>query len=154
MNLLQNMYFIQIQFERRYISVQFFLILQKLCSITRKKSGNDNCNRNEACIDKPIKWPSGKRISFDFHEETEAAMNQQINVELMAFYYYLSMVNVVFLSFSCKIDCHYFKSQFNSFHVFIFISLYRLHILVEQTSLCLAVNHFSYKCIMRSMSMP
>ncbi|XP_039302815.1 ferritin, heavy subunit [Solenopsis invicta] len=60
-------------------------------SITRKKSGNDNCNRNEACIDKPIKWPSGKRISFDFHEETEAAMNQQINVELMAFYYYLSM---------------------------------------------------------------
>jgi len=43
------------------------------------------------CIDKPTKWPSEKRINFDFHEETEAAMNEQINIELTAFYYYLSM---------------------------------------------------------------
>ncbi|XP_071562747.1 soma ferritin-like, partial [Temnothorax nylanderi] len=60
-------------------------------SSTRKKSGSGDFHRADACIDKPIKWPSGKRISFDFHEETEAAMNEQINVELMAFYYYLSM---------------------------------------------------------------
>ncbi|XP_011878104.1 PREDICTED: ferritin, heavy subunit-like [Vollenhovia emeryi] len=60
-------------------------------SSTRKNSGSDDCGRADACIDKPIKWPSGKRTNFDFHEETEAAMNEQINVELMAFYYYLSM---------------------------------------------------------------
>nr|XP_012222244.1 PREDICTED: ferritin, heavy subunit-like [Linepithema humile] len=38
-----------------------------------------------------MKWPSGKRSNFDFHNETETAMNDQINVELKAFYYYLSM---------------------------------------------------------------
>ncbi|XP_011690350.1 PREDICTED: ferritin, heavy subunit-like [Wasmannia auropunctata] len=59
---------------------------------TRKKSGSSDCGQaDEVCTDKPIKWPSGNRISFDFHEETEAAMNKQINVELTAFYYYLSM---------------------------------------------------------------
>ncbi|XP_012542821.2 soma ferritin [Monomorium pharaonis] len=60
-------------------------------TITRKKSRDSNCNREEVCIDKPMKWPSGKRAKFDFHEEIEAVMNEQINVELMAFYYYLSM---------------------------------------------------------------
>ncbi|XP_029662051.1 soma ferritin-like [Formica exsecta] len=44
------------------------------------------------CIDKPTKWPSGKRSNFDFHDETEAAFNEQINVELKAFYSYLSML--------------------------------------------------------------
>ncbi|XP_018397668.1 PREDICTED: ferritin, heavy subunit-like [Cyphomyrmex costatus] len=58
-------------------------------SSTQKKSENDDQIR--MCIDKPTKWPSGKRVNFDFHEETEAAINEQINVELMAFYYYLSM---------------------------------------------------------------
>ncbi|XP_012055069.1 PREDICTED: soma ferritin-like [Atta cephalotes] len=43
------------------------------------------------CIDKPTKCSSGKRVNFFFHKETEAAMNEQISVELMAFYYYLSM---------------------------------------------------------------
>ncbi|XP_012288155.1 ferritin, heavy subunit [Orussus abietinus] len=36
-------------------------------------------------------WPSGHRISFQFHPETEAILNEQLNVELKAFYYYLSM---------------------------------------------------------------
>lgn len=49
----------------------------------------------ELCIDKPMKWPSDKRSGFDFHDETEAAMNDQINVELKAFYYYLSMVSII-----------------------------------------------------------
>lgn len=44
------------------------------------------------CIDKPLEWPTGKRAHFKFHEETEAAMNKQINAEFKAFYYYLSMV--------------------------------------------------------------
>ncbi|XP_011306784.1 soma ferritin [Fopius arisanus] len=32
-----------------------------------------------------------KRIQYQFHPETEAALNQQLNVELKASYYYLSM---------------------------------------------------------------
>ncbi|XP_043669485.1 soma ferritin-like [Vespula pensylvanica] len=43
------------------------------------------------CIDKPLEWPTGKRAHFKFHEETEAAMNKQINAEFKAFYYYLSL---------------------------------------------------------------
>lgn len=58
-------------------------------------SKNNKCGRIELCIDKPMAWPSGKRSGFDFHDETEAAMNEQINVELKAFYHYLSMVNIV-----------------------------------------------------------
>ncbi|XP_076641178.1 soma ferritin-like [Halictus rubicundus] len=38
-----------------------------------------------------MKWPSGKPAKFKFHEETEAILNAQINAELKAFYYYLSM---------------------------------------------------------------
>ncbi|XP_019885024.2 ferritin, heavy subunit-like [Camponotus floridanus] len=38
-----------------------------------------------------MKWPNNKRSGFDFHNETEAAINEQINIELKAFYYYLSM---------------------------------------------------------------
>ncbi|CAD1468605.1 unnamed protein product, partial [Heterotrigona itama] len=45
----------------------------------------------EFCIDKPMKWPSGNRANFKFHGETEAILNEQINTELKAFYYYLSM---------------------------------------------------------------
>lgn len=57
---------------------------------------NDDCTEStdELCIDKPMKWPSGRRSNFDFHNETETAMNDQINAELKAFYYYLSMVDI------------------------------------------------------------
>ncbi|XP_018307678.1 soma ferritin-like isoform X1 [Mycetomoellerius zeteki] len=69
---------------------EFYSLTRQLgYSLTRKKSENND--QTEMCIDKPTKWPSGRRANFDFHEETEAAMNEQINVELMAFYYYLSM---------------------------------------------------------------
>ncbi|KAG5333022.1 FRIH protein, partial [Acromyrmex charruanus] len=75
---------------------EFYSLIRQLgYSLTRKKSEN---NQTEVCIDKPTKWPSGKRTNFDFHEETEAAMNEQINTELMAFYYYLSMAeNLYFI---------------------------------------------------------
>ncbi|KOC66888.1 Ferritin heavy chain [Habropoda laboriosa] len=43
------------------------------------------------CIDKPTKWPSGKPANFKLHQVTEAILNEQINAELKAFYYYLSM---------------------------------------------------------------
>ncbi|CAL7936849.1 unnamed protein product [Xylocopa violacea] len=46
---------------------------------------------DDLCIDKPMKWPSGKPANFKFHQETEAILNEQINAELKAFYYYLSM---------------------------------------------------------------
>lgn len=75
---------------------------QKSYSSIRRKSGND-CDRTDVCIDTPTKWPNEKRINFDFHEETEAALNDQINVELMAFYYYLSMVDIIpFSTFKFK----------------------------------------------------
>ncbi|XP_043525813.1 soma ferritin-like [Frieseomelitta varia] len=45
----------------------------------------------EFCINKPMKWPSDDRANFKFHEETEAILNEQINMELKAFYHYLSM---------------------------------------------------------------
>ncbi|XP_076676256.1 ferritin, heavy subunit-like isoform X2 [Andrena cerasifolii] len=38
-----------------------------------------------------MKWPSGKPANFKFNEETESVLNDQINAELKAFYYYLSM---------------------------------------------------------------
>jgi len=60
--------------------------------------GNSDNNEMNFCIDKPMKWPHEKRIHFDFHNETETAMNEQINVELKAFYHYLSMVNAIFLT--------------------------------------------------------
>ena len=57
----------------------------------------------EFCIDKPMKWPSGDRANFKFHEETEAILNEQINMELKTFYHYLSMViqkiNIFILSY-------------------------------------------------------
>ncbi|XP_018343501.1 PREDICTED: soma ferritin-like [Trachymyrmex septentrionalis] len=69
---------------------EFYSLIRQLgYSLIRKKS--ENSNQTEVCIDKPTKWPSGERANFDFHEETEAAMNEQISVELKAFYYYLSM---------------------------------------------------------------
>ncbi|KAH0549162.1 soma ferritin-like [Cotesia glomerata] len=37
------------------------------------------------------KWPSEKRLQFNFHPETETAFNQQIGTEFKAFYNYLSM---------------------------------------------------------------
>ncbi|XP_053973279.1 soma ferritin-like [Hylaeus volcanicus] len=46
---------------------------------------------NGSCINKPMEWPSGNLAKFKFHEETEAILNEQINAELKAFYYYLSM---------------------------------------------------------------
>lgn len=39
-------------------------------------------------------WPNGNPAKFKFHEETEAILNEQINAELKAFYYYLSMVRL------------------------------------------------------------
>ncbi|OAD62516.1 Soma ferritin [Eufriesea mexicana] len=38
-----------------------------------------------------MKWPSGKPTNYKFHQETEDILNVQINAELKAFYYYLSM---------------------------------------------------------------
>ncbi|XP_018307680.1 soma ferritin-like isoform X2 [Mycetomoellerius zeteki] len=65
---------------------EFYSLTRQLgYSLTRKKSENND--QTEMCIDKPTKWPSGRRANFDFHEETEAAMNEQINVELMAAYF-------------------------------------------------------------------
>ncbi|XP_043253542.1 soma ferritin-like [Colletes gigas] len=46
---------------------------------------------NQFCINKPMEWPSGNPAKFKFHEETEAILNEQVNAELKAFYYYLSM---------------------------------------------------------------
>ncbi|XP_019888602.2 ferritin, heavy subunit, partial [Ooceraea biroi] len=57
----------------------------------RKRSESGNRDQVNSCIGKPMKWPSGKKSHFDFHNETESAMNEQINVESKAFYYYLSM---------------------------------------------------------------
>lgn len=57
-----------------------------------KKSESGDYDQTEMCIDKVMKWSNNKRSGFDFHDETEAAMNEQINIELKAFYYYLSMV--------------------------------------------------------------
>ncbi|KAK2587096.1 hypothetical protein KPH14_002862 [Odynerus spinipes] len=58
---------------------------------TRGNSESISLGSNALCIDKPLEWPTGKRTSFKFHAETEAAMNEQINTEFKAFYYYLSM---------------------------------------------------------------
>ncbi|KAL6444490.1 hypothetical protein ACFW04_001965 [Cataglyphis niger] len=68
----------------------FFISSEKLSSSTWKRS---KCgNNNQVCIDKPTKWPmNDERTNFDFHNETEAAFNEQINAELDAFYSYLSM---------------------------------------------------------------
>ncbi|CAK9825876.1 Ferritin, heavy subunit [Anthophora retusa] len=57
-------------------------LLATSCSDKKSKS---------PCIDKPMKWPSGKPANFKFHEETETILNAQISAELKAFYYYLSM---------------------------------------------------------------
>lgn len=73
--------------------MMFFISSQKLSSSTWKRSECDNHNQPEMCVDKPTKWPmNGKRSNFDFHDETETAFNEHINVELDAFYSYLSMV--------------------------------------------------------------
>ncbi|XP_057330632.1 soma ferritin-like [Microplitis mediator] len=52
--------------------------------IYSSKSAND-------CDGEIKKWPTEKRIKFNFHPETETAFNQQINTEFKAFYNYLSM---------------------------------------------------------------
>lgn len=84
-------------FYVRFILIhsQFSISSQKsLNSTSQKSTENADCvPADESCIDKPMKWPSGKRSNFDFHNETETAMNNQINMELKAFYYYLSMVD-------------------------------------------------------------
>ncbi|XP_072755817.1 soma ferritin-like [Anoplolepis gracilipes] len=73
--------------------ILYHRFLQKLLNYsTWNRSESGDCNRTEMCIDKPMKWPkNGKRTNFNFHDETEAIINEQINVELKAFYYYLSM---------------------------------------------------------------
>ncbi|XP_014612406.1 PREDICTED: soma ferritin-like [Polistes canadensis] len=60
-------------------------------TILKENSNKNLLDDNAICIDKPMEWPTGKRSHFKFHEETEAAMNKQINAEFKAFYYYLSM---------------------------------------------------------------
>lgn len=57
-----------------------------------KKSESNDYSLTEMCIDKVMKWQNNKRNDFNFHDETEAAINEQINIKLKAFYYYLSMV--------------------------------------------------------------
>ncbi|XP_076302117.1 soma ferritin-like [Lasioglossum baleicum] len=69
---------------------------KKICNPTifPAKSLSTSCTiktSDEFCIDKPMKWPSGKPANYKFHQETEDILNAQINAELKAFYYYLSM---------------------------------------------------------------
>ncbi|XP_034171970.2 ferritin, heavy subunit-like isoform X1 [Osmia lignaria lignaria] len=58
------------------------------CRLLSSSTGKTS---EQFCIDKPMKWPSGKPANYKFHEDTENVLNEQINSELKAFYYYLSM---------------------------------------------------------------
>ncbi|XP_031834903.1 soma ferritin-like [Nomia melanderi] len=72
----------------------FKLQLQKrnvLALSSRSYASSCPGEKSDRCIEKPMKWPSGRPAKFKFHEETEAILNAQINAELKAFYYYLSM---------------------------------------------------------------
>lgn len=60
--------------------------------VYRKRSDSSSGDHGDR---KDVKWPTGNRISFNFHPETEATFNQQANAEFKAFYYYLSMVLLI-----------------------------------------------------------
>ena len=72
---------------RRLLSPRFFNLAG--INLCRRKSESFSVGQ---CGHKPGRWPTGKKVNFKFHSETEALFNQQINAEFKAFYYYLSMV--------------------------------------------------------------
>ncbi|XP_048511843.1 uncharacterized protein LOC125501069 [Athalia rosae] len=67
-------------------------------SITNDNSTSaiSNGGNSADCDGTPGRWPTGKRANFQFHPETEAVMNKQFAMEMKAFYYYLSMVTIIF----------------------------------------------------------
>ncbi|XP_043289563.1 soma ferritin-like [Venturia canescens] len=78
------------------LSKQFIALFLPRHCIIGKYLHRKNCNSSnpgDYCDGKEVKWPTGNRITFNFHPETEASFNQQINLEFKAFYYYLSMAS-------------------------------------------------------------
>ncbi|XP_015593017.1 soma ferritin-like [Cephus cinctus] len=56
-------------------------------------AGKSNSCNSTSCQSTPDKWPTGNRANFHFHPELESILNEQLNAELKAFYYYLSMAS-------------------------------------------------------------
>ncbi|XP_046486673.1 soma ferritin-like [Neodiprion pinetum] len=71
----------------------FNLQTQHYTSRCKDDSSSTSSNAGDPveCGSPPGPWPTGNRVNFRFHPDTEAIMNRQFATEMKAFYYYLSM---------------------------------------------------------------